>query len=282
MTNPIYPCLWFDGQAKEAATFYCSIFENSRITSDNAMVANFEIGGFKVMGLNGGPAYSINPAISLFYTTTDGDELQVIWNKLIEGGSALMPLDKYPWSEKYGWVKDKFGLTWQLMIGSLPDGSLKINPSLLFVNQQFGNAESAINLYTSIFPDSKIHPLQRYGPDSPQPEGYLQFGHFELNHDLFSAMDGSGNHDFDFNEGLSFVVNCDTQEEIDHYWYKLTEGGTEGRCGWLKDPFGVSWQIVPSVLSKLMSDPNKAPKAVGAFMKMNKFDIQELIDAAES
>lgn len=140
-------------------------------------------------------------------------------------------------------------------------------------------SDQFIHLDISGFKDPPLATIRAY---SPQPEGYLQFGHFELNHDLFSAMDGPGNHDFDFNEGLSFVVNCDTQEEIDHYWYKLTEGGTEGRCGWLKDPFGVSWQIVPSVLSKLTSDPNKAPKAVGAFMKMNKFDIQELIDAAES
>lgn len=137
MTKQIYPCLWFDGQAKEAAEFYCSVFENSKITADTPLVVTFELDGKKFMGLNGGP-------------------------------------------------------------------------------------------------------------------------------------------NFKFNEAVSFVVNCDTQEEIDHYWFKLSEGGEEGMCGWLKDKFGLSWQIVPSVLGELMKDPEKAPGVMDAFMKMKKFDIEKL------
>jgi predicted 3-demethylubiquinone-9 3-methyltransferase (glyoxalase superfamily) len=138
MKNEIFPCLWFDGQAQEAAKFYCSIFKNSEITADNQMVVNFTLNGKKFMGLNGGP-------------------------------------------------------------------------------------------------------------------------------------------NFKFNEAVSFVVNCDTQDEIDHYWDSLTgDGGKEGNCGWLKDKFGVSWQIVPTALPRLMSNPEKAQKVTEAFLKMKKFDIETL------
>lgn len=140
MTNQIHPCLWFDGQAKEAADFYCSIFENSKVTVDTPLVVNFELNGKKFMGLNGGPL-------------------------------------------------------------------------------------------------------------------------------------------FKFNEAISFVIDCETQEEIDYYWDKLTEGGEESQCGWLKDKFGVSWQVVPTILGKLMSDAEKAPRVIQAFMQMKKFDIEKLLQA---
>ena len=137
MTNPIYPCLWFDKEAKAAAEFYCSVFKNSKIVEDTPMVVIFELNGSKFMGLNGGPKYN-------------------------------------------------------------------------------------------------------------------------------------------FSEAVSFVVECETQEEIDDLWNKLTEGGQESMCGWLKDKFGVSWQIVPAILAKLMSDPERAPRVVQAFLQMKKFDIKKL------
>ena len=140
MKKSIYPCLWFDGQAHEAAEFYCSIFENCKITSHNPIVTTFEVNGTKFMALNGGPHYK-------------------------------------------------------------------------------------------------------------------------------------------FNEAVSFVVDCDTQEEIDHYWSKLTDGGSEGQCGWLKDKYGISWQIVPSILGKLMSDPEKSNRVMKVFMQMKKFDIDQLLKA---
>jgi predicted 3-demethylubiquinone-9 3-methyltransferase (glyoxalase superfamily) len=141
MTNQIYPCLWFDGQAQEAAAFYCSVFKNSKITADNGMVVTFDLNGTRFMGLNGGPQ-------------------------------------------------------------------------------------------------------------------------------------------FKFNEAVSFVVDCETQEEIDHYWTALTaDGGVESQCGWLKDKYGVSWQIVPTILGKLLSDPTKAERVMQAFMQMKKFDIAALENA---
>jgi predicted 3-demethylubiquinone-9 3-methyltransferase (glyoxalase superfamily) len=276
MNNTIYPCLWFDGQAKEAADFYCSIFSNSKITVESPMVVKFEIEGKMIMGLNGGPMFKINPAISLFVTCQSNEEIEIIWNKLLEGGTAMMPLDKYPWSEKYGWVADKFGMTWQLMLGELPVRGQKITPSFLFGGGQYGNAQKAIKAYTSVFPNSQIHTLQIYQAGEAQPEGNLKFGHFTLNQNLFAAMDGIVEHEF--NEGVSLVVECETQEEIDHYWDTLTIGGQESMCGWLKDTFGVSWQIVPKIIGNLMTDPEKAPKVMQAVMKMKKLDIETLIN----
>jgi predicted 3-demethylubiquinone-9 3-methyltransferase (glyoxalase superfamily) len=280
MNNSIYPCLWFNQQAKEAATFYCSVFNNAKIIADTPMVVKFEIEGKVIMGLNGGPMFKINPAISLFVTCQSNEEIENTWNKLIEGGTAMMPLDKYPWSEKYGWVVDQFGMTWQLMLGELPEGAQKITANFLFVGNQYGKAQEAIIHYTAVFPNSQIFNLQIYQAGEAQPEGKLKFGHFSLNHEQFAAMDGFGNHEFQFNEGVSLVVECETQQEIDHYWNKLTEGGTEVQCGWLKDKFGVSWQIVPTILSSLMSNPAKAEKTMQAFLKMKKFDIEELIKAS--
>ena len=140
MTNQMYPCLWFDGQAKAAAEYYCSIFKNSRILAQNPMVVTFELNGNKFMGLNGGPKYKFTPA-------------------------------------------------------------------------------------------------------------------------------------------TSFVIECETQEEIDYYWNKLGDGGRYDQCGWLDDKFGVSWQVVPAVLHKLMAEPDKAPRVIEAFMKMSKFDIKTLVEA---
>ena len=140
MTHPIFPCLWFDGNAKEAAAFYCSVFKNSKVLSENPMVVVFELNDTKFMALNGGPEYAFSPA-------------------------------------------------------------------------------------------------------------------------------------------NSYVITCDTQEEIDHYWEKLSEGGKPGKCGWLTDKYGVSWQVVPKILGQMMNDPEKAPKAMYAFMQMTKFDIEKLINS---
>lgn len=280
MNNQIYPCLWFDGTAKAAADLYCSIFGNAKILADTPMVVQFEIEGKRIMGLNGGPMFTINPSISLFVTCQTNEEIEQVYNKLIAGGSAMMALDKYPWAEKYAWLKDQFGMTWQLMLGEVPPHGQKINTAFLFVGDVYGKAQEAIQTYTSIFPNSQVHHMELYKDGEPQPAGNLKFGHFTLDGEVFSAMDGSGVHEFGFSEGVSITVQCKTQEEIDNYWNKLiADGGNESRCGWLKDKFGVSWQIIPEVLGSLMSNPEKAGRVMQALMKMNKLDIQTLMDA---
>lgn len=280
MNNKIYPCLWFDNNAKEAASFYCSIFNGSSITSENPIVVRFKLGGEKFIALNGGPLFKPNPSISMFALFETEDETKSVWDKLNDGGTVLMPLDKYPWSNLYGWVQDKFGISWQVYTGSMNNVGQRFTPLLMFTGAQNGNADNAIQFYTSLFPNSSVNGIARYAAGEGDVEGRVKHAQFILNDYVFMAMESSGPHDFTFNEAISIVVECDTQEEIDHYWNTFTkDGGQESMCGWLKDKYGVSWQIVPSVLGSLMSDPEKSPRVIQAFMQMKKFEIEKLLNA---
>lgn len=280
MKNKIAICLWFDGKAKEAATFYCSVFKDANITAENPLVTAFEASGYQFICLNGGPDFKFNPSISFYIVFEDENEIDEVWKKLSLGGNVLMPLNKYDWSEKYGWVQDKFGVTWQLSFGKLSDVGQVFTPSLMFVGDQYGKAKDAINHYTAIFKNSVVDGILPYGKDeAPDVEGAVKHAQFSLNGNKFMVMESNHSHNFSFNEAISLVVKCDNQSEIDYFWEKLTEGGKESNCGWLKDKFGVSWQIVPTVLEELMSNPEKSERVTQAFLKMKKFDIEKLKQA---
>lgn len=277
MNKSIYPCLWFDNNAKEAAEFYVNVFDNSKITSENPLVVEFELNGVRFMGLNGGSQFNPTSAVSYFvYCGGDHSKIESLFRKLSEGGMVLFPLDKYDWSEKYAWVQDKFGVNWQLDVDAI-NHPQKIVSALLFTNEKAMQVKEAATFYTSVFKDSKI--LMEY----PFPDGEnLLFTQFKLNNYLFNAMSGGAEkHKFDFSEGNSFVIECDTQEEIDHYWSAFASGGKESMCGWVQDKYGVWWQVVPSILKELMNTPEKAQKVTEAFMKMKKFDIETLRKSAD-
>ncbi len=296
----ISPFLWYDTQAEDAARFYTTIFKNSKMGSltkyndasaaasgmqpGSVMTVSFEIEGYNFTAINGGPAFKINPSISFFVHSKDEKEIDDLWKKLSDGGKVLMELNKYDWSKKYGWVEDKFGVSWQLMLME-NDFEQKIMPSFLFTGEVYGKAHEAINYYTSIFRNAKEDNVYKYGPDFPpnDPEA-LMYADFTLEGNKFAAMDGGGEHNFHFNEAVSFVVNCEDQKELDHYWNKLSEGGDPKAqmCGWLKDKYGVSWQIVPSVLPKLLNDSKKSQKVMEQVLKMKKLDIAELKKAYEN
>lgn len=280
MNDLIYPCFWFDGKAKEAATFYCQVFSDSRILEENSMVVTFLSAGQKFMCLNGGPKFTITPSVSI-YTILSEKEIQKTWDLLIQGGEAMMPLDTYPWSKKYGWVKDRFGVTWQLTVDKPAHSDQKFIPCLMFSENNFGKAEEAIQNYISIFDQSELVFAAKYGEESAGQEGKIMHAQFFLHGMLFAAMDSSIVHGFNFNEGLSFVVSCKTQKEIDYYWEQLSAGGSTNRCGWLKDKYGLSWQVVPAQLGKLVSDPKKGKAVIEAFMQMTKFDIAALEAAGD-
>lgn len=279
MTHTLYPCLWFNGHAKEAAAFYCTVFKGSQITADTPMVVTFESAGQKIMCLNGGPQFSFTPSISFFVQLEKEEEINSAWASLSEGGKVLMPFDAYEWSKKYGWVQDRFGVNWQLSFGKPEDVGQKFTPSFLFTGEQYGKAEEAIQFYTSVFRPSSVTGILKYSAGDGDKEGGVKHAQFNLGGYMFMAMDSSLQHGFTFTEAVSFVVECKTQEEIDYYWKELSKGGSEGQCGWLKDRFGVSWQVVPSILGKLMSDPEKAEKVIRVVMKTKKFDMEELQNA---
>lgn len=279
MINPIYPCLWLSGNAKQAAVFYTETFPQTRILSDTPFVTMFEVLGQKMMGLNADPIFSPNPSISFFVTLEDKALLSQVWDKLSENGKIMMPLGEYPWSKWYGWVEDSFGVSWQLSLGDLTEIGQAVCPCLMFTKTQAGKAEQAIRQYTKIFPDAQMLGIARYTEEEPEETGNIKHAQFHLARQVFMAMDSSLVHEFSFNEGISLVVPCETQAEIDYYWEQLSAGGSEGQCGWLKDAYGVSWQIVPTVLNLLMSDPHRAPRVAQAFMKMKKFVIADLLAA---
>lgn len=257
--------------------------------SGDVDTVTFELWGQKFMAIGAGPLFKFNPSISFmvnFDPSQDENASQMLdatWQKLAEGGKALMPLDKYPFSERYGWVEDKYGLSWQL---SLTQGEppLRIMPSLLFVGDVCGRAEEALNLYLSVFNNAKLGSIIRY-PEGMEPDkaGSVQFADFMLENQWFAAMDSAHEHHFSFNEAISFMVYCDSQAEIDAYWEQLTAVPEAEQCGWLKDKFGVSWQIVPTAMDEMMSQgaPEQMARVTEAFLKMKKFDVAALQRAYE-
>ncbi|QPM68187.1 VOC family protein [Atribacter laminatus] len=291
----IVPHLWFDREAKEAAKFYCSVFPDSKITSittlhntpsGNTDIVLFEFWGYKFQAINAGPLFKFNPSISFminFDPSQDKEARQRIdkvWASLMEGGKAFMPLDKYPFSERYGWVQDRYGLSWQLIYTN-PEGEERplIIPSLLFVGDSYGKAEEASDFYLSVFKNTKRGTIARYPAGmEPDQEGMVMFTDFKLEGQWFAAMDSAREHGYNFNEAISFMVFCEDQEEIDYYWDKLSAVPEAEQCGWLKDKYGLSWQIVPAVMDKMMQDqdPEKINRVTQAFLKMKKFDLATL------
>lgn len=254
-------------------------------------MVSFSLNGYEFMAISAGPYFTTNPSISFFVNfdpSVDADaskKLEKLWQILSEGGTELMPLQEYAFSKKYGWIQDKFGVSWQLMLTD-PEGEPRpyIIPSMLFVGDQCGNAQSAIDFYLSIFHNSKKGTMAIYPPEmKSEKEGTLMFGDFMLENQWFAAMDSAQNHKFQFNEGISFVVQCEKQEEIDYYFEKLSAVPEAEQCGWLKDRFGVSWQVTPTELQKLLdtTDQEKINRVTQAFLQMKKFDIATLRKAAE-
>lgn len=297
----IVPHLWFDTQAKEAATFYCKAFPNAKITSSIVMhdtpsgdcdLLTFSLDGYDFMAISAGPYFKLNPSISfiLNFDPSEDDHaaenLQKLWDKLIDGGTALMPLQEYPFSKQYGWVQDRFGVTWQLMLTN-PEGEPRpfITPSLMFGGPSTNKAEEAIQFYLDVFKKSKQGTIARYTEDTgPAKKDSLMFSDFMLEDQWFSAMDSGVEQPFVFNEAVSLLINCDTQEEIDYYWKKLSAVPEAEQCGWLKDKYGVAWQVSPKILNDMMEKgtPEQVANVTKAFLKMKKMNIAEIEAAYRS
>jgi predicted 3-demethylubiquinone-9 3-methyltransferase (glyoxalase superfamily) len=284
----ITPHLWFGKEAKEAAELYVSLIAGSEIKSLRTIhdtpsgdcdIVSFELAGQPFMALSAGPLFKFNPSVSFHVKCKTGEEVDTLWRKLSEGGKIRMPLRRYPFSERYGWTEDRYGLSWQLMLAGGSEIKQKITPVLMFVNKVCGKAEEAVNFYTSVFKDPSPKVLARYGKgEEPDKEGTTRYAQFTLLGQEFGAMDSAMEHKFAFNEAISFIVLCDTQEEVDYYWAKLSADPRAEQCGWLKDRYGLSWQITPTILNEMLrsQDQKKVARVTQAFLKMKKFDIAEL------
>jgi predicted 3-demethylubiquinone-9 3-methyltransferase (glyoxalase superfamily) len=280
MKNSIYPCLTLRGKIAEASDFYIQVFGDGKVTQTSPFVIQIELSGQKIMLLNDGPTSTPNPSISFMVMCVNEAETEKYWNKLIDGGKILMPIDRYEWSSKYGWVEDKYGVSWQLYTGEKTDTIQKFSPTLMFTGTKTGQASTAIHYYAELFPNSNIEGILKYSKEDSESEDLVKHAQFKLNDFVMMAMDSSADHHFGFNDAISLVVECENQAEIDKYWNQLTsDGGREVACGWLTDKYGISWQIIPKELGKLMSDPVRGQKAMGALMKMKKLVIAELENA---
>jgi predicted 3-demethylubiquinone-9 3-methyltransferase (glyoxalase superfamily) len=295
----IIPHLWFNNQAEEAVNFYIDIFKNSKILKmsryqeagaeisgmkkDTIMTIHFTLDDYEFIALNGGPEFSFTPAISFFVDCNSVDELHIIWDRLTMDGLVMMELDRYPFSEKFGWVQDKYGVSWQINLSQNKKG---ITPFLMYVGDVYGKAEEAMRFYTQLFDSSGITEIEYQEQEKDNTENNISTNTvyratFTLDGQEFMAVDSGFEHSFNFTEAVSLFVNCDTQKEVDLLWESLTKDGVEQPCGWLKDKYGVSWQIVPTALEEMLNnpDPSRSHNVMVELLKMRKIDIDRLQEA---
>lgn len=274
MKNSIYPAIFSTHNAKEILEYYTTIFPESHLLEENSVVASASICNVKFIAINGG-SKELNGSISFMVCCESAEEVDYLFSKLVSKGSILMPIDSYPFSERYAWVIDQFGIHWQLYLGKSEDAiGQKIVPTLLFGYTQQGNCQKAIDFYNSVFKNFKSQGVLNYTEVALRDQ--IQHTQFEINDFEIAAMDSAVPQDYTFNEATSFVLNCANQSEIDYYWNAFTAQGKEINCGWCVDPFGVSWQIVPYNLSTILSQNKHASQAL---LRMKKIQISDLENA---
>lgn len=272
--------LWFDKEAKDARDFYLDIFKNSEELSRSVIedtpsgtteLYSIRLEDIQLLLMSAGPYFKLNPSISLAVKCKDKAEVDRLYERLSEGGFVAMPLDSYDFSPYFAWVMDRFGVSWQLILVEDEDITAKIVPSLMFIGENFKKAKEAIEYYTGIFSNASTLSIH-------ENEGAVATAEFKLEDQVFAIQENDFQHDFALNEAFSIIVYCDTQEEIDALWEALSAVPESEQCGWLKDRYGVSWQIIPRVLDELMSssDAEASSRVVEAFLQMKKFDIQAL------
>ena len=282
MDQVITPAIWCDGTADEAAQFYADVFRDASIAEQApGIAATVSIHGFRLSLINGGNQYAPNPSISCILNFDPllfgGEEqaqtyLDELYERLSTGG-VLMELGEYPFSPRYAWVRDRFGMTWQLMLTD-PDGDPRpfIIPSFMFGGTNHANAEEATDAWIALFDNARRGVLYRYEEGGPLDAGTVMFTDFTLRGTWMAATDSGTFHDFTFTPGVSMIVSCRDQEEIDRYRAGLSAVPEAERCGWCVDCWGVSWQVVPHNIAELMADAATRDK----ILQMGKIDLTKL------
>ncbi len=288
----IIPHLWYTDQAGEAAEYYTSLIENGKINwrytikdtpSGNAELLEFTLANLTFGAISGGDYFRLNESISLMLKCCTKEEVHRLYRALIEGGRELMPLGAYDFSEQYVWLADRYGLNWQIMLDTEQKTKHHIDLCLLFDLEQNGKANEALQEYQSIFKGAEPGKLSFYDGTQPEKRAKVNYGELQLPEFKLIAMDHGYGGNVTFNEAFSLMVLCSTDAEIEEYWNRLSHVKEAERCGWLKDRYGVSWQIVPDILMKLYnsSSEEKLAKVNREIMKMKKLayaDLQALIE----
>ncbi|PQM73846.1 VOC family protein [Corynebacterium sp. J010B-136] len=291
----IVPNLWFDQNIDQAANFYASVLPNAHVQkgfshpdTGEAITTDVVIEDYRITLINGGPYATPNPSISFFLNFDPSQrqdaeaDLKRVWNALTADGEILMELGEYPFSKLYGWVTDRFGFNWQLMLSN-PDNEPRpfIVPSLMFCGAAQGKATEAVDYYTELFDVAALANRVTYetmgvagdknSPDAiPQPS-HVAFSDFHIFNHWFAAADSGVAQDITFTPAVSFMLFVQDQRELDHYWNALSASPEAEQCGWLEDKFGLSWQIAPQNLPDLLSKPHGFEN----MLKMKKLVIDE-------
>lgn len=304
MQQKIVPNIWCNRNVEQAGAFYAETFENASFEVDSRypeeglldfqkdfvgdpLTGSLKISGYELRLINGGAEFAPNPSVSFMLNFDpllfDGDEgvarasLDLLWQRLSDGGFVMMPLGEYPFSPHYGWVQDRFGVSWQLMLTD-PAGDPRpfIMPSLLFSDRAQNRAGEAVDHYLEVFADfeggAQLGTRVLYeAPQGPAVPGSVLFSDFRLGEQWFVAMDSAVEQPFSFGYGISLEVKCDGQSELDRLWERLSAVPEAEQCGWLLDRFGLGWQIVPANMDELMQRSG----AYGKMMQMKKIVIDE-------
>ena len=299
--STITPHLWFDTQAREAAEFYSEVFPHSQVTNVSTLhdtpggdcdMVSFKVWGHDFMAISAGPLFKFNPSIS-FMVNFDPDSvpdaaqlLDRVWAQLADGGEELMPLGEYPFSKRYGWIADRYGVSWQLILTDTQgEPRPAIVPFLMFTGDVCGKAAETREFYVSVFGDSEL------GQSGALPGGirarrtrlrrcFPTFGSATAGSQRWTALTNMASR---FNEAVSLLISCTDQDEIDYYWERLSAVPEAEQCGWLKDRFGVSWQVAPAAMDEMMANgtPEQIDRVTQAFLPMKKFDLEALRSAYE-
>ncbi len=284
----IIPHLWYDKEAIEAAKWYVELFEDSKIIhtgilndtpSGDAQTVDFQLAGMRFSAISAGPYFSFNPSISLMVACSCSEEVDMLYSSLSAGGIELMPLGEYPFSKRYAWIQDKYGLSWQIMLVEDMKEHQRIRPTLLFSEGVCGRAEEALNYYLSVFDGSSKGYLNYYqAGEAMDHRAKINYSELNIRGNQIIAMDHGQGGDFTFNEAFSFMIPCADQAEIDYFWDKLSFVPEAEQCGWVKDQFGLSWQIVPENMEDIMANgtQEEMKRITVAFLKMKKLDIAAL------
>lgn len=299
-TTRIIPNLWFARNADEAVAFYLDVFggDSALLTTQRypetglpefqqdmageLLIAEFSLRGYRLTAINAGDEFSPTPAISFMLNfdpvnyadaAAARDDLDAVWQRLADGGKVLMPLEQYDFSQRYGWVQDRYGFSWQLSLTD-PEGDPRpfLMPAFMFGSIHQNQAAAAVDYWTGLFPAAQVGHQYRY-PESigPATTESLMFSDFTLFGQWFVAMDSGVDQDTTFTPALSLLVQCDTQEDIDRFWGALSAIPEAEQCGWCQDQFGVSWQIVPTQMAELMQRPG----AYERMLQMKKLVIAD-------
>ncbi|MFU2181304.1 VOC family protein [Streptococcus hyovaginalis] len=284
----LIPHLWYDTEAREAVERYTSLFPDSGLDwsytitdtpSGDAEMIHFHLGDTTMAAISAGPYFQLNESISLMIDLSSKEELNRIYKGLMDGGRELMPLDEYDFSPYYAWVEDKYGLSWQLSYNPEITESFRVSFCLLFSEDQVGLAENALKTYQECFVGSYVERISYYqSGEALLEEAKINYSQLRIGNQDLILMDHGYGGENSFNEAFSFMLLVDTQEEADAYYEHLSAVPEAEICGWTKDTYSVSWQIVPRMMmaSQLTSSQEKMQTLNQAILKMKRLDIAEI------